>query len=246
MDIKDLNKQQLILLAVLLSFVTSIATGIVTVTLMQQAPSSVTLPINRVIQQTVEKIQQVEGKTTVQTVVVKEEDLVVDAISKNKPSIFTISNEGVDAGHGFAVNDKGIIVADAVLVSESGSYNVTNGGKTFKAKRLYADPSGFSFLRLGDPVGDSSSTASNTVPTFGDISKMKVGQKIIVLGNVLSSFIYDGDPDMKISINRGNAGGEVFNLDGEVLGIALFNEVTPFASMSLINASLAANADKLD
>jgi len=42
MDIKDLNKSQLILLAVLLSFVTSIATGITTVTLMQQAPASFT------------------------------------------------------------------------------------------------------------------------------------------------------------------------------------------------------------
>ena len=76
MDIKDLNKPQLILLAVLLSFVTSIATGITTVTLMQQAPTSFTAPVNRVIKQTVEKIQQVEGKTTVQTVVIKEEDLV--------------------------------------------------------------------------------------------------------------------------------------------------------------------------
>jgi S1-C subfamily serine protease len=246
MDIKDLNKQQLILLAVLLSFVTSIATGIVTVTLMQQAPTSVTVPINRVIQQTVEKIQQVEGKTTVQTVVVKEEDLVVDAISKNKSSIFTIQNDGVDAGHGFAVNDKGIIVADAVLVSEGGSYNVTNGGKTFKAKRLYADPGGFSFLRLGEPVAEATTASTYSVPTFGDISSMKVGQKIIILGNVLSSFIYDGDPDMKISINRGNAGGEVFNLDGEVLGISLFNEITPFAPISAINASLSQNADKLD
>ena len=51
MDIKDLNKPQLILLAVLLSFVTSIATGITTVTLMQQAPASFTTPVNNVIKQ---------------------------------------------------------------------------------------------------------------------------------------------------------------------------------------------------
>src|SRR3989338_8018073 len=94
MDIKDLNKAQLILLAILLSFVTSIATGIVTVTLMQQAPASVTVPINRIIQQTVEKIQQVEGKTTVNTIVVKEEDLVVDAIAKNQSAVFTITKDG--------------------------------------------------------------------------------------------------------------------------------------------------------
>ena len=96
MDIKDLNKPQLILLAVLLSFVTSIATGITTVTLMQQAPASFTAPVNRIIRQTVEKIQQVEGKTTVQTVIIKEEDLVVDAIAKNQSTVFTISKEIFD------------------------------------------------------------------------------------------------------------------------------------------------------
>src|SRR5258706_15542995 len=116
MDMKDLNKSQLILLAVLLSFVTSIATGITTVTLMQQAPPSFTAPVNRVIQQTVEKIQQVEGKTVTQTVVVKEEDLVVDAIAKNSAAVFAITKEASDAnfqtaevsaGRGFAVSKDG-------------------------------------------------------------------------------------------------------------------------------------------
>jgi hypothetical protein len=64
MDIKELNKSQLILLAVLLSFVTSIATGITTVTLMEQAPNSVTVPINRIVRETVEKIVPTESKTT--------------------------------------------------------------------------------------------------------------------------------------------------------------------------------------
>lgn len=63
MDIQDLNKSQLILLAILISFVTSIATGISTVTLMQQAPSSVTVPINRIVKQTIEKVVPVESKT---------------------------------------------------------------------------------------------------------------------------------------------------------------------------------------
>src|SRR5450759_3437632 len=119
MDIKDLNKTKLILLAVLLSFVTSIATGITTVTLMQQAPASFTAPVNRIIQQTVEKIQQVEGKTTVQTVIIKEEDLVVDAIAKNQSALFTATKEvqdeyfkttEVSAGKGFAISTDGSII----------------------------------------------------------------------------------------------------------------------------------------
>ena len=153
MDIKDLNKSQLILLAVLLSFVTSIATGITTVSLMQQAPASFTVPVNRVIRQTVEKIQQVEGKTTVQTVVVKEEDLVVDAIAKNKSAVFTITKEILDtelktvevsAGRGFAVS-KDTIVADTVLVFEKGTYYVKNDSGKFKADFVSSEKDGFSF-----------------------------------------------------------------------------------------------------
>ena len=63
---------------------------------MQQAPPSVTTPINRVVKQTIEKIQQVEGKTITQTIVVKEEDLVVDAIAKNKSAVFAVSKEILD------------------------------------------------------------------------------------------------------------------------------------------------------
>src|ERR1035437_6158780 len=129
MDIKELNKSQLILLAVLLSFITSIATGITTVTLMQQAPSSFTAPINRVVQQTVEKIQQVEGKTVTQTVIIKEEDLVVDAIAKNKSATFAITKENQDmygktievsVGKGFAISTDNRVVADGALVPDKG------------------------------------------------------------------------------------------------------------------------------
>src|SRR5271156_3041313 len=116
MDIKDLNKTQLIMLALLLSFVTSIATGIVTVTLMQQAPKSFTEPVNHVVEQTVDKIEQVEGKTVTQTVVIKEEDLVVDAIANNQSAVFTITKQSQDlygntteisAGRGFAISNDG-------------------------------------------------------------------------------------------------------------------------------------------
>lgn len=61
MDVKELNKSQLILLAILLSFITSIATGIMTVTLLEKAPDSVTVPINRIVRQTVDKIAPTES-----------------------------------------------------------------------------------------------------------------------------------------------------------------------------------------
>lgn len=247
MDIKDLNKPQLILLALLLSFVVSIATSITTVTLMQQAPQSVTVPINRVIQQTVEKIQQVEGKTTVQTVVVKEEDLVVDAIEKNQSAIFTITQETTDdggrtvtetsAGKGLVLNSEGLLVVDGTLVPDKGIYYAKNEGGKFKLSFVSWNKDGFSFVKLSEPL-DEKSKLTFTVPVFGDMNKMKAGQKILFLGSNISSFVFDGNKDIKLSVNKGSAGGAVLNLNGEVIGIALSNENVSFVSANLILEAL--------
>lgn len=242
---KDLNKQQLILLAILISFITSIATGIVTVTLLQQAPASVTMPINRIVRQTVEKIVPSEGNNQAQTVVVKEEDLVVDAIAKNQSAVFSITKEGLDqngipseisAGRGFAVSSDGIIVADATQVPDKEVYYVKNASGKFKAEFLGTDK-GFSFLRVGAPI-DPAGKLVLTVPTFGNLSKMKTGQKVIILGSSISSFIFDGTDNLEISVTKSSAGGLVLDLDGNALGIALLDGSTSFASVQTILDSL--------
>lgn len=253
MDIKDLNKSQLILLAVLLSFVTSIATGITTVTLMQQAPASVTTPINRVVQQTIEKIQQVEGKTTVQTVVVKEEDLIVDAIAKNRGAVFSVTKEGYDlngspaevsAGRGFAISTDGVIVVDAIEVPGKGTYYVKNDSGKFTATFVSTNSAGFSFLKVGAAV-NGQDKLTFTVPNPGDLNAMKTGQKVLVMGSGISSFIFDGlnaNKSMDISIPKSNAGGLVLDLDGDALGIALSSDVMSFTSIKTINDALKASS----
>lgn len=253
MDIKDLNKPQLILLAVLLSFITSIATGITTVTLMQQAPASFTTPVNNVIRQTIEKIQKVEGKTTVQTVVVKEEDLVVDAIARNQSAVFAVTKDGQDAnfnaaeisaGRGFAVSSKGVIVADANLVGESGSYYVKNSSGKFKADFLFKDSAGFSFLKIGAAV-NGADKLSFTVPDVGDLDKIKIGQKILVMGGGISSFIFEGDKNISINVTKQNGGALVLDIDGNALGIALSGEAVSFAPISGITGALKLSLDSI-
>jgi S1-C subfamily serine protease len=249
MDIKDLNKSQLILLAVLLSFITSIATGITTVTLMQQAPVSFTAPVNRIIQQTVEKIQQVEGKTITQTVVVKEEDLVVDAIAKNKGAVFSIIKEGLDAnsqtveisaGRGFGILTDGTVVADSALVPDKEVYYVKNDSGKFKADFVSTDKAGFSFLKIGASVNGTDKLIF-TVPAFGDLNKMKIGQQVLVVGNTVVSSIFEGlntNRSIDLTVSKGNAGGLVLNLDGEALGIALSGDTLSFASIKTITDAL--------
>ena len=254
MDIKDLNKPQLILLAVLLSFITSIATGITTVTLMQQAPASFTTPVNNVIRQTIEKIQQVEGKTVTQTVVVKEEDLVVDAIDKNKSSLFAVSKEEVNlegiivevpVGRGLAVSGDGIIAADAALVPDKQVYFLKNESGKFKADFISRDSAGFSFLKIGEAVNGTDKSAI-AVPVFGDLEKMKIGQKIIVVGNGISSFIFEGSKDLKMTVAKSNGGAAVLDLDGNLLGMALSGETASFASIASITEALKLSLNPAD
>ena len=91
MELEELNKTQIVLLTLLVSFVTSIATGIVTVTLLDQAPPAVTQTINRIVERTIERVVPASPSspsiiTTEKetTIVVKEEDLITESIERNK------------------------------------------------------------------------------------------------------------------------------------------------------------------
>ena len=192
-----------------------------------------------------EKIQQVEGKTITQTVVVKEEDLVVDAIEKNRPSVFTVTKEGLDelgavvevsAGRGFTVSADGIIAVDATLVGDKGVYYIKNDSGKFKAEFVSTDKAGFSFLKIGAPL-DEKNKVVITVPAFGDLEKMKTGQKVLVLGNTISSSIFE-NKNINLNVTKSNAGSLVMNLDGEAIGIALFSDSFSFAPIGAIVSAL--------
>jgi S1-C subfamily serine protease len=117
---EDLSKQQLVLLAILISFVTSLATGIVTVSLMDQAPSGVTRTITQVIQQTVADAVPASGATSTASVSIAVNDQVADAVAAVTPSIVRLrdGDTGAVVGLGLIVSARGTVVADKNILTD--------------------------------------------------------------------------------------------------------------------------------
>ncbi len=132
---EHLTKQQIVLLTLLVSFVTSIATGIVTVALMDQAPVGVTSTINHIIERTVETVATPADATQAAaaiTTVVDSQTQISTAIATVQKSIVLIKNvNGMDAkgnligsttGTGIVVSSSGLIVTDKAAIALIGTY----------------------------------------------------------------------------------------------------------------------------
>ena len=89
MNLEDLTKSQLLLLTVFVNFVTSIAVGVLTVSLLDQAPPTITQTVNRIVDHTVEviasttPIQKIIPSAPASTVVTHDEDLLTAALAAN-------------------------------------------------------------------------------------------------------------------------------------------------------------------
>lgn len=89
-----LSKAQLVWLVLLVSFVTSLVTGIVTVTLVNQAPPPITQTINRVIEKTLEKVislpSATEGQESKPLRVITQEDLIIQTVKNVSPAVVSV------------------------------------------------------------------------------------------------------------------------------------------------------------
>ncbi len=148
MDMEELTKSQIVLLTLLVSFVTSMATGIVSVTLMEEAPPVVTQTVNRIVERTIEKVvpQEVQAKAEAQgqvaaatnvvtekTVVVHQSDSVSDAIKKTTPIAVRLFGQGKSSdgysielflGLGVVAAEDGLIFADASMMTDGAAITV--------------------------------------------------------------------------------------------------------------------------
>ena len=135
-------------------------------------------------------------------------------------------------GSGFIIDEEGIIVTNNHVIEGAEDIVVqVNGEKKFKANVLGADP-------LSDIAVLKIQTNQKFVPVkFGDSDKARIGDWVIAIGNpfglggtVTSGIIsarnrsiglsrYEDYIQTDASINSGNSGGPLFDMNGDVIGI---------------------------
>ena len=135
-------------------------------------------------------------------------------------------------GSGFIIDEKGIVVTNNHVIQNAEDIIVrVNGDKDYKAKVIGADP-------LSDIAVLQLETKDKFTPvSFGDSDKARIGDWVIAIGNpfglggtVTSGIIsarnrsiglsrYEDYIQTDASINSGNSGGPLFDMDGDVIGI---------------------------
>jgi len=135
-------------------------------------------------------------------------------------------------GSGFIIDASGLIVTNNHVIDGADEISVTLQDNTvLKAELVGRDETGdIALLRV---------KSDKPLPTveFGDSSKMRVGDWVLAIGNpfglggtVTAGIVsargrdirqgpYDDFIQTDAAINRGNSGGPLFNMDGEVIGI---------------------------
>jgi hypothetical protein len=229
--------------------VSSVATGITTVSLLDQAPEPVSRTINRVVERTIEKVvdpvvdtvsnvtNNKDPERIVETVVVNQEELTVDAVEKNSKSLVriyslnSVTGAKTFAGLGVVVSTDGKILTSSTILESGrrfyseypdGGYEVSvsgtanNGAVIFSPKEI--------------EEGKTFSAA-----TFGNSQNIKLGQSVISLSgqdkNSVSTGIVNsletGDSETvnlistSISADSIIRGSILINLKGEIVGMRI-------------------------
>ena len=135
-------------------------------------------------------------------------------------------------GSGFIIDEKGIVVTNNHVIQDAEDIIVrVNGDKEFKAKVIGADP-------LSDIAVLQLETKEKFIPVkFGNSDQARIGDWVIAIGNpfglggtVTSGIIsarnrsiglsrYEDFIQTDASINSGNSGGPLFDMNGDVIGI---------------------------
>ncbi len=141
-------------------------------------------------------------------------------------------------GSGFFIRSDGYILTNYHVIEGAKKITVlTNDNKSFEASIVGIDkPSDLAVLKVDNKTEDKDNPLVFKSVIFGDAEQARIGDKILAFGNpyglgvsVSSGIISAKSRNIGLgeqqylqtdaSINRGNSGGPMFNLNGEVIGV---------------------------
>ena len=183
------------------------------------------------------------------------EKSAVSIYEKINPAIVAVDSQlpdGVSCGTGCIIDKNGTILTSAHILEDGHDIVVTtSNGEDYKATILkkISENKDIALLKI------NASREFQTVK-FGDSSKLKVGEKVLAIGNpfgfkgtltqgIISRIDYAKNRiQTDAAINPGSSGGPLLNTNGEVIGInqAIFN---PDNNISNIGIGFATPANQV-
>lgn len=166
----------------------------------------------------------------------REENSIISLYKKINPAIVCIDtqiNRGISCGTGCIIDKSGLILTSAHVVETGENIIVTtSNGQNYPAKivKRFDKNEDIVLLKI-------SATKDLKTVKFGDSEKIKVGQKVLAIGNpfgfngtltqgIISRIDYVKNRiQTDAAINPGSSGGPLLNKRGEIIGInqAIFN-----------------------
>lgn len=165
-----------------------------------------------------------------------EEFINVTVYERINPAIVLVEaqlKDGVSSGTGCVINKNGIILTSSHVVDNASYIEVTTSkGETYKAEIIKSENTNNDLTLL-----KIKPEAPLPVIKLGDSSLVKVGQKVLAIGNpfgfngtlttgIVSRIDYERNKiQTDAAINPGSSGGPILNANGEVIGISqsIFN-----------------------
>jgi len=233
MDLEQLTKHQIILLTLLVSFITSIATGIVTVSLMNQAPAQITRTINQVVQQTGEKVvpQATSTPIIVQRPAPVAGDTLAQTITTARKAVIRITARGDDKliARGVIISSKGMALTDREALGNSGAAFFDAILASGERVPLTLRPGQTTSIAVIDAVVGTS-TGFTALPLF-DFGKLTLGQGVIRIGGVgfdtagqgIISLIPSTSAQptvVEANLSSATLGSVLLTLSGQVIGLS--------------------------